>query len=573
MPFRKSALLAIPAVLMTIVLVSSLSLLSTHFKTILLDTYQTKLKQVADITARILRDDLQMHSDRHFQFDLLTHIAGNSSDIRVTIIDKSGQVLGDSQISTAELAQLDNHGNRPEVKAAWSQGSALSQRFSKTLGYDVLYYARMITMVDRQGAAHDHDQAEQAEQAQGADSYIVRTALPLNVLNQQILWIGLWAGVISLLGVVVVVMISRFFSRLLDRQAQKERRVLEAQVKDRTHELSLMQRLGSLMSACTTVDSAANVVHPIAYQLLPGCSGGAITLIKSSRNRLDLLTQWGAPWQGNEHFEPSDCWSLLKGHTHYSYEDGLEIRCRHSLDEKNICQVCIPLVAQGETLGVLHLNYQEQQQLENSRAKAESMAEQIGLALANMRLREDLRQQAIRDPLTGLFNRRHMMEFLEQRIYRSENKGKALSVMMIDLDHFKRFNDTFGHDAGDYVLKQVAMELKQGCRATDLVCRYGGEELCIVCPDTPLEQAGKLGHRLVERIAGQGMQFNGQSLGTITISMGIAGHTCMEAGPERLLKEADTALYNAKEQGRNRVILSPAQPERPGADSAADSAA
>ena len=260
-------------------------------------------------------------------------------------------------------------------------------------------------------------------------------------------------------------------------------------------------------------------------------------------------------WQGSERFEPSDCWSLLKGHTHYSYEDGLEVRCNHSMHEENICQVCIPLVAQGETLGVLHLNYKDQSALEESASKAESMAEQIGLALANMRLREDLRQQAIRDPLTGLYNRRHMMEFLEQKIYRSENQHDELSIMMIDLDHFKRFNDTFGHDAGDYVLKQVAMELKQATRETDLVCRYGGEELCIVCPDTDLSEAAEIGQRLVVRIAGQGMQFNGQSLGNVTISMGVASRNNPEVGLDMLIKEADNALYIAKEQGRNRVVI------------------
>ncbi|WP_263081881.1 diguanylate cyclase [Endozoicomonas sp. Mp262] len=560
MKLRKSALLAMPAVLMTIVLLGSLSLLTFHFKAILLDNYQAKLKQVAKITARILRDDVELHGDQHFGFDLLASEVGNSANIRVTIIDDKGVVLGDSQIPGHELDQMSNHANRPEVKDAWAKGSGLSKRFSNTLGYELLYYATTIKETKSKHHHTSHGQGHAEKSAETEESYAIRTALPLNILSQQMLWIWLWVAAISILGVFVVFMISRFFNRMLDKQARTERAALEGEVKERTHELSLMQRLGSLMSACTTVDSAANVVHPIANHLLPGCCGGAITLIKSSRNRLDLLTQWGEQWKGSERFEPSDCWSLLKGHTHYSDEDGLEIRCRHSANENDICQVCIPLVAQGETLGVLHLNYREQQSLENNTAKAESMAEQIGLALANMRLREDLRQQAIRDPLTGLFNRRHMMEFLEQRIYSAENQHEPLSIMMIDLDHFKRFNDTFGHDAGDYVLKQVSMELKQGTRETDLVCRYGGEELCIVCPDTSLEKAAELGHMLVDRIASQGMQFNGQSLGNVTISMGITTRTNPEIGLDALLKEADTALYDAKEQGRNRAILSGSVP-------------
>ncbi len=488
--FRKSGLLAMPAVLMTIVLTASLSLLTFHFKAILLDTYQAKLKQAAGITSRILRDDIEQHGNNQVLFDAVASKIGSSAGLRVTVVNDIGVVLGDSKVAEHDLDQMDNHASRPEIKEALSKGHGLSQRFSSTLGYELMYYAVKVNVEGVKGKDHD---GVVDKQVNDPETYIIRTALPLNIFGQQVLWIWVWVAGISILGVFVVIMISRFFSSMLDRQAAGEREVLEGEVKERTHELSLMQRLGSLMSACTTVDSAANVVHPIAGHLLPGCCGGAITLIKSSRNRLDLLTQWGEQWQGSERFEPSDCWSLLKGHTHYSFEDGLEIRCGHSANEEDICQVCIPLVAQGETLGVLHLNYRDQKALEDSASKAESMAEQIGLALANMRLREDLRQQAIRDPLTGLFNRRHMMEFLEQRIYSAESQSDQLSIMMIDLDHFKRFNDTFGHDAGDYVLKQVAMELKQGTRETDLVCRYGGEELCIVCPDTSLARAAELG--------------------------------------------------------------------------------
>ncbi|WP_257283564.1 diguanylate cyclase [Endozoicomonas sp. SESOKO1] len=557
--FRKSAALAMPAILMTLVLTASLTLLTLHFKNILLESYQNKLHQVAEITSRILRDDIELHGDNHFDFDVIATDIGVSADIRVTIINEHGVVIGDSQVAGHELARMDNHGSRPEVLQAIEHGSGASTRHSHTKGYDLMYYAVKVEVAGDNNHNHSDGHESASHISDVGETYIIRTSIALNLFTNELMWLWVWVIVISLLGVLVVIMITRFFSSMLDKQAKRERESLKSEVKERTLELSLMQRLGSLMSACTTIDSAANVVHPIAAHLLPGCRGGAITLIKSSRNRLDLITQWGEQWQGSHRFEPSDCWSLLKGHTHFSNEDGLEIRCRHSHTESDLCQVCIPLVAQGETLGVLHLNYDGQQALENNISKAESMAEQIGLALANMRLREDLRQQAIRDPLTSLFNRRYMMDFLEQHTYSAESQNETLSVMMIDLDHFKRFNDTFGHDAGDYVLKQVAMELKQAVREGDLVCRYGGEEICIVCPNTCLETAEELGNMLVARIAGQGMQFNGQSLGNITISMGIATRFSAETNHDLLLKEADNALYQAKEQGRNRAVTS--QPE------------
>ncbi|WP_281647296.1 diguanylate cyclase [Parendozoicomonas sp. Alg238-R29] len=554
---RNSGILAIPAILMTVVLTASLAMLTFHFESILLKSYQIKLKQIAEVTSKVLRDDIELHGDDHLDFDLLATDIGSSSGIRVTIVDLEGIVIGDSKVSKRNLGQMENHIARPEIREALANKSGLVQRHSKALGYDLLYYATKVELREPvEGDNHEHDKGEsQASSSDQTGSFIVRTALPLNILGQQMLWIWLWVAGISVLGVVVVIIITGFFSKMLHKQSDSERSALEGEVKERTHELSLMQRLGSLMSACTTVDGAANVVHPIAAHLLPGCRGGAITLIKSSRNRLDLLTQWGEQWRGSEHFEPSECWSLLKGHTHYSIEDGLEIRCAHSANEHDLRQACIPLVAQGETLGVLHLNYENQEDLDEGSSKAEAMAEQIGLALANMRLREDLRQQAIRDPLTGLFNRRHMMDTLEQRFYSSDHHASSLSVMMIDLDHFKRFNDTFGHDAGDYVLKQVSMELKEATRETDLVCRYGGEEICIVCPDTNLDKTAELGSILVARIAGQGMQFNGQSLGNITISMGVATRSHADNSIDMLLKDADNALYQAKEQGRNRMIV------------------
>ncbi|MFK0571034.1 diguanylate cyclase [Endozoicomonas sp.] len=558
--FRKSAALAMPAILMTLVLTASLSLLTLHFKSILLESYQTKLKQVADITSRMMKDDIELHGDDHFDFDVIATDIGGSAGVRITIINENGSVIGDSQMTSHELDQMKNHGSRTEVAEAMKQGEGSSTRHSHTKGYDLMYYALKVN-IDTNNHNHsgEHGHESATDISDKGETYIIRTSVALNLFTDELLWIWIWVVLISFLGVFVVIMITRFFSSMLNKRAEQERELLESEVRERTRELSLMQRLGSLMSACTTVDSAANVVHPIAEHLLPGCCGGAITLIKSSRNRLDVITQWGEQWQGSQRFEPSDCWSLLKGHTHFSVEDGLEIRCRHSLMENDLYQVCIPLVAQGETLGILHLNYHDQQNLEHNISKAESMAEQIGLALANMRLREDLRQQAIRDPLTGLFNRRHMMDFLEQHTYSAEHQHEVLSVLMIDLDHFKRFNDTFGHDAGDYVLKQVAVELKQATRETDLVCRFGGEELCIICPDTDQETASELGNQLVTRIASQGMQFNGQSLGNVTISMGIATRKNAETNHDMLLKAADSALYEAKDAGRNRAIVSCAE--------------
>ena len=578
MMYRRLALFSMPPVVMTIVLLGSLTLLSFYYEKLLVESTNDRLKQVADVAAMVFRkevhheegahgheeeassddayldaliaedevaasDDHAHEENLHYQdtvnFDALIDQIATTTGSRLTLIDQNGAVLGDSSLAELDLLSLDNHGNRPEVIQAMETGLGQNAHFSKTLGKDMLYVAVKAYITDHYGIT---------------SPYVIRSALPRTTITNQMLQIWMWVSLISFIGIACVIAITIFFNRLMDKQTAREQAGLKGEVKERTRELSLMQQLGSLMSACTTMESAAKVVHPVADKLLPGCNAGAISLIKSSRNRLDMLTTWGDEWQGADRFEPSECWALLKGHAHCSDDDGLEIRCGHSHDGHDV-QICIPLVAQGETLGILHLSYPDKEHMEANSAMAESMAEQIGLALANMRLREDLRQQAIRDPMTGLFNRRHMMDYLEQQVYQTENHHKPLSLMMIDLDHFKRFNDTFGHDAGDYVLKQVAIELRQATGKDDLVCRYGGEEICIICPNRDLESTRELALNLVQRIAGQGMQFNGQALGNITLSVGVTTRRDNETSIEKMLKEADDALYEAKEGGRNRAVV------------------
>ncbi|GAA4649515.1 hypothetical protein GCM10023116_17890 [Kistimonas scapharcae] len=578
--YKRFALFSMPPVVITIVLVGSLTLLSFYYEKMLVNSTNERLKQVADVAAMVFRKEVHHEEGAHahdeeaiptddeafldaliaeedgtasapsideddahkqdlVNFDELIDQIATTTGSRITLIDQNGAVLGDSTLAELDLLSVDNHAERPEVAAALETGIGRDERYSDSKNADMLYVAVKAYITDHYGVT---------------SPYVIRAALPRTMISHQMHQIWLWVALISFAGIACVIAITLFFNRMMDKQTAREQAGLKAEVKERTRELSLMQQLGSLMSACTTMDSAAKVVHPVADKLLPGCTAGAISLIKSSRNRLDMLTSWGDEWQGADRFEPSECWALLKGHAHCSDDEGLEIRCGHSHDGHDV-QVCIPLVAQGETLGILHLSYPDKEHLEANHAMAESMAEQIGLALANMRLREDLRQQAIRDPMTGLFNRRHMMDFLEQQVYQPENQHKPLSLMMIDLDHFKRFNDTFGHDAGDYVLKQVAIELRQAVGKNDLICRYGGEEICIICPGRELDATRELALELVHRIAGQGMQFNGQALGNITLSVGVTTRRDNETSIEKMLKEADDALYEAKEGGRNRAVV------------------
>src|SRR5690606_3673426 len=141
--------------------------------------------------------------------------------------------------------------------------------------------------------------------------------------------------------------------------------------------------------------------------------------------------------------------------------------------------LCLPMIAQGEMLGVLTLSSGTAVTSEN-REIAIAACEQISLAMANLKLQETLRSQSLRDPLTGLFNRRYLEASFEREIQRAERRQQPLSLLMIDIDHFKRFNDTFGHDAGDALLAQFGSLLGRVVRSDDVICRYGGEEFTIL---------------------------------------------------------------------------------------------
>jgi len=182
-------------------------------------------------------------------------------------------------------------------------------------------------------------------------------------------------------------------------------------------------------------------------------------------------------------------------------------------------------------------------------------AQLVALVLDNAQLRETLWQQSIRDPLTDLFNRRYMEETLARQIHRVSRKHAPLGIIMLDLDHFKRFNDNFGHLAGDALLRAMGQHLKHHIRADDVACRYGGEEFTLILPEASLEVTRQRAELMRASAHQLQVHFDGRPLGTVTLSLGVAcfpehGHTA-----EAVLHAADAALYKAKQAGRNCVMV------------------
>ncbi|MFC3442838.1 diguanylate cyclase [Sphingobium rhizovicinum] len=321
-------------------------------------------------------------------------------------------------------------------------------------------------------------------------------------------------------------------------------------LRERGEVIELLGGMAHRMQAARTDDELAQVIGVFVPRVLPGIAGG-LYAHNNSRNLLVPVAGWGGYVPQADGFAPDQCWALRRGQAHFVAEHGGDIVCSH-VDPDAIYH-CEPLLAGGEVIGTLYLEGVVE---DEHRFRLTVMAENISSALVNHRLQRGLREQTIRDPLTGLFNRRYMEEALAIEIARSRRSGIPLSVVMCDVDHFKRFNDEFGHDAGDTVLQSVAAEMRSRFRDGDIVCRYGGEEFTIIAPGTTAQALSARVELLRKGITEIVLRQGGRALGSTSMSFGIATwDDAMARDGSTLLQAADAALYRAKRSGRNRIIL------------------
>jgi diguanylate cyclase (GGDEF)-like protein/PAS domain S-box-containing protein len=337
----------------------------------------------------------------------------------------------------------------------------------------------------------------------------------------------------------------------------------------RTIQTSLLNEMGSLLACSADVQEACDVVANSAQRLFPDSPGGALYLYRSSRDLIEAAVRWGSRDGLAPTFPPDACWSLRRGQPHWSGHLENDIVCQHLTRSSTTDSLCVPMVAQGNTIGVLHLEFASKggnphqfpkESLRDSRQRlAVSAGSNLALSLASLQLRETLREQSIRDPLTRLFNRRFLEESFERELQLAGRKRQSIAVLFLDLDHFKRFNDTFGHDAGDMVLQSLADLFRIFFRATDICCRYGGEEFAIILPESTSSDAVIRADALRSEVKGLRLQYKKRLLGQLTVSAGVAAFPEHGATAEGLLKIADQCLYESKARGRDVVTVAPPQ--------------
>jgi diguanylate cyclase (GGDEF)-like protein len=334
-----------------------------------------------------------------------------------------------------------------------------------------------------------------------------------------------------------------------------------ALVSRRANEVALLNQLGGHLQACLSLEEASAIVGRLGPQLFPGAAG-ALFIVDAPRHAVERVAVWGHPGvSGPPLFPPDGCWALRRGQLFLVSDTAAGLVCPHVGPPVPPAYLCVPLLAQNEALGVLHLAVpaplaaRPGEPGEAPERLAVAVAEQLALALANLRLREELRAQSIRDPLTGLFNRRYMEETFERELRRAEREHLPVTLLLVDVDHFKRFNDAFGHDGGDAVLAALGALLRERVRAGDIACRHGGEEFLLILPGASIEGGRRRGNELREAVRELQVFHRGALLSPITVSIGIAAFPDHGPTGEALIRAADAALYRAKHEGRDQVAL------------------
>lgn len=341
------------------------------------------------------------------------------------------------------------------------------------------------------------------------------------------------------------------------RKANEELSTLVSQLQSHSHEMRLVNRMNDLLQTCKAQEEAYRVIALAAAELFPGQSGG-LAILHPSGQYLETFARWGDDVLLETVFSLEDCWAMRRGQLHEVVDPRTSILCRHFLRPPTTGYVCVPLVVQGETLGLFYIDTPAGMNADHLISRGQlvvTVGEGIKLSLSNLKLREIMREQATHDPLTGLFNRRYLNDTLPRELHQAGRHKSPMCIAMIDIDHFKQFNDTYGHEAGDLMLREVGHILNENIRASDIACRYGGEEFVLVLLDSALEA----GRRHIEWIRAQVKQlqlrYGEQLLRTMTLSVGIVEAAANDLNTEELLRAADKAMYAAKHAGRDRTVM------------------
>ncbi len=333
-------------------------------------------------------------------------------------------------------------------------------------------------------------------------------------------------------------------------------------LEQRVEESRILTSARDELQLCLTAAEAYACGARSVAILIPG-SLGSLWILNGSHDIVERAAAWGEPHSPVEEFPLDACCALRTGRARWRRPGISEVHCAHFAGTPHQNYVCLPLSAQGDTLGVLCVELPDSQAaalaLDRSQPLHE-LVELIAMAVAGLQLRLRLENQSIRDSLTGLFNRHFMEAALDSELRRAARQGTSVAILMLDIDHFTQFNDTYGHQAGDQVLHYVARTMIASVRTEDLVCRYGGEEFVIILPEINVDFAILRAEALRSLVGEIRVRYHGEPLREVSLSIGLAMYPHQGETSDQVLRASDRALYQAKHRGRNQVVDSGATP-------------
>ncbi len=317
------------------------------------------------------------------------------------------------------------------------------------------------------------------------------------------------------------------------------------------HQVQMME----LLRTCKDLNTSYRIVSRYMSLIFPDLDG-AIAIVNHPSGAMRIIEHWGDIEISGASTHCDDCFALRTNKPQHVCEPTDHLCKGIMINHKGSPYICIPLKSGDQSIGIIYFQSKQNSFITLNQQKdfIISISEGLSNSLSNILLNEKLRQQAIKDRLTGLYNRHFMDEIFHKEFERAKRNLGPLSVMMIDIDHFKRVNDTHGHACGDFVLSSLGSILLNKFRDADTVCRYGGEEILILMPGCDTECAIAKAEKLRKFIETRELSCNDEKI-MITISIGISEYTSDDTNWESFVERADKALYEAKQTGRNKVCI------------------
>jgi diguanylate cyclase (GGDEF)-like protein/PAS domain S-box-containing protein len=546
-----------------------------------IDDQMGQVHKLEELVSTLKRDQEKLlfrQRLEHFIAVLSTRLINMPAALIDQTIDRAIKTLGEyCGVERTYLFLFEQEGNSLTAFSGWHGDDTLvyAQKIENLHDPQVAWWIEKLNRLETINIPHVGPQFETGESLQyfeklGVKSFI---AVPLVSNRSMVGFLGLDSlhkelelpsEIVTLLktaGEMFINALERKWTavELDEHQHQVHQQIVSLEQKNR--EAGLIAEMADLLQSCRTADEAFPIIARYSQQLIP-VGSGALYLIRNPRDPAERVSGWGQnPGEISElELLPNECWGLRRGRLHLVTDPDEGPVCTHVHETLQGGYICAPLIAQGESVGLLHLREDGNpgragRVFSDFEALALAIAEHIAPAMSNLSLRDRLRSQAIRDPLTGLFNRRYMEETLDRELRRANRHHTSVGVVMCDIDQLKPINDNLGHDAGDTMLKSVGSLMERLFRGEDVACRYGGDEFTVIMPEASLSDVWQRAEQLRESLRKLSMEHEGKRLGPVTMSIGVAAYPDHGNSAERLLQVADAAVYVSKSEGGDRVMI------------------